>query len=138
MLCPSSWKSESLPSRVEHGKGEAPPRGSVTFAAFGFAGLSFFFENCEVQFSFYRVDSVQEDSEAVSHFVNLARVLAYDFAGVFVVSVAIVDQRVQGDQAFYEQVGEFYEESEFGDAGDQGVEVFADAVLHEFHFFPFH
>jgi len=42
------------------------------------------------------------------------------------------------DEAFDEEVGEFDEESEFGDAGDEAVEVFSDAVLHELDLLPLH
>jgi len=43
-----------------------------------------------------------------------------------------------GTRPFDEQVGEFDEEAELGDAGDQAVEVFAHAVLHELDLLPLH
>src|ERR1700681_4831179 len=54
------------------------------------------------------------------------------------VGVAVVGEGVEWHEALDEEIGKFHEESEFGHADDEAVEVFADAVLHEFYFFPFH
>src|SRR5579863_4879571 len=97
-----------------------------------------FFVHGEVDFLFDRVDAVDQNLQAVADAVGLARMLSDDLAGVLVVGVAVVDERVERDEAFDEEVGEFDEESKFGDAGDKAVEVFSNAVLHELDLLPFH
>ena len=47
-------------------------------------------------------------------------------------------QGVDGDEAFDEEVVELDEEAVFGAGEDGGVEVLADAGLHELDFFPLH
>src|ERR1700720_4040574 len=54
------------------------------------------------------------------------------------VGVAVVGEGVEWHKALDEEIGKFHEESEFGHADDEAVEVFADAALHEFYFLPFH
>ena len=100
--------------------------------------LRFFFEYGELNFLFYRVDAVHEHSNPLTQAVDLSVALADDLARVFVVGVAVVDQRVQRDQSFDKQIGELDKESELGDADDQAVEVFADAILHELDLLPLH
>ncbi len=116
---------------------------SFTFVAFrtlrGFGGLRpGFFQHREVDFLFDGIDPIDDHPQAVADAVDLAGVLSDDLARVFVVGVAVVDERVQRDESFDEKVGEFDEESELGDAGDETVEVFSDAVLHELDLLPFH
>ena len=62
--------------------------------------------------------------------------VADDFVGVFAPGVAVVAQRVDGDQAFDEEVGEFDEEAVFGGVQHQRGKLFADAVLHEADLLP--
>jgi hypothetical protein len=100
--------------------------------------LRFFFEYGELNFLFYRVDAIHEHSYPLTQAVNLSVALADYLAGVFLEGVAVVGQRVQWDQSFDKQIGEFDEESELGHAGDQAVEVFADSFLYELDLFPFH
>ena len=100
--------------------------------------MRFFFEDGELNFLFYRVDAIHEHSYPLTQAVDLSVALADYLAGVFVEGVAVVGQRVQWDQAFDKQIGEFDEESELSHADDQAVEVFADPVLHELDLFPFH
>src|SRR6202140_4917886 len=73
-----------------------------------FVGLILFsliFEDCELDFLFHRIDAVNQYADAVAEAVGVARALADDLSRVFVVSVAVVDQRIQRDQAFDEEVG---------------------------------
>ena len=58
--------------------------------------------------------------------------------GVLAEDVAIVAHGIEGDEAFDEEVSEFDEETVLGGVEDEGMEFFADAVLHEADFFPFH
>ena len=110
----------------------------AALAAFCGLGRLRFFDDRELDFLFDGIDAVDQHSQLLADAEDLARVLADDFARVLVVGVAVVDERVERDQAFDEEVGEFDEEAELGDADDEAVEVFADAVLHELHFLPFH
>ena len=105
----------------------------IAFAllAIGWSGRRGFFYDGEVDLLFDGIDAVDQDSQAVAEAVDFARVLADDFARVLVVGIAVVDEGVERDKPFDEEVGEFDEESEFRDAGDEAVEVFSDAVLHE-------
>ena len=52
--------------------------------------------------------------------------------------VTVVSQGVERHEAFDEEVGQFHEKAELGYADDESIEVFTDALLHEFHFLPFH
>ncbi len=97
-----------------------------------------FFHYSEVDLLFDRIDSVDDHAEAVSDAVDLARVLSDDLARVLVVGVAVVDECVERDEAFDEEVRELDEESKFGHAGDEAVEVFSHTVLHELDLLPFH
>ena len=96
------------------------------------------FPNRELDFLFTGSMRSTKHANSLSKAVSLARVLADDLARVLVVAVIVVGERVERDQAFDEQVGKFDEEAELGDAGDQAVEVFAHAVLHELDLLPFH
>ena len=104
----------------------------------GWSGWRRFFQNCEVDLFFYGIDAVDDHAELLADAVDLARVLSDNLARVFVKRVAVVDQRIERDEALDEEVGELDEESELSDAGDEAVEIFSDAVLHELHFLPFH
>ena len=64
--------------------------------------------------------------------------IADDLVGVFAPGVAVVAQRVDRDQPFDEQVGEFHKEAKLGGIEDEPGEFFAHAILHEADLFPFH
>ena len=100
--------------------------------------MSELLQNGKLNFLFHGIDAVDQHANSLSQAVSFARSLADDLARVLVVCVVVVGERIQRDQAFDEQVGQLDEETKLGDAGDQAVEVFADAVLHELDFFPFH
>src|SRR5215468_9502995 len=89
------------------------------------------FKDGELNFLLDWVDPVYQHAHPVAQTVGLAPALADDFARVFVKRIVVVRECVEGNQAFDEQVRQLDKESEFGDADDEAVEVFADARLHE-------
>src|SRR5258708_7568 len=97
-----------------------------------------FFEKRKLNFLFHRIDPIHDHPHFLSHTESLARALANDLARVLVISVMIVGQSGEGDESFYEHVRELDEGAVFGDANDEAIEIFADTVLHEFCFLPFH
>src|SRR5579863_87049 len=92
----------------------------------------------ELNLLLHRINAVNQYANSLPQAVSFARALANDLLRAFVIHVAVVDQRVQRHQPFYEQIGQFDKESKLGDARDQPVEVVADSILHELHFLPFH
>src|ERR1700687_4651585 len=107
----------------------SPQQSSAPFLPAAFPGsfrLLSLFEQRELDLLLNRIDAVDQHAHTISQAVCFAGVLADDLARGFVESVVVVVERVQRDQAFDEEVGEFDEESEFGDADDEAVEVFSD------------
>src|SRR5207253_7629051 len=115
-----------------------PRLADLIVAAFSVPFLGRLLDQCELNLLFDRIDTVHQHTNSLSHAECLACALANDFASVLVEHVAVVDEGIKRDQALHEHVREFDEEAEFGDANDEAVEVFADAVLHEFRFLPLH
>src|ERR1700761_2385432 len=62
--------------------------------------------------------------------------LADDLAGVFAKGVVVTLKAYDRNQTFDEEAIELDETAVFGDAQDHGIEIFAQATLHEFDFFP--
>ena len=108
----------------------------LLFSPAGWLLLRFFFKHGELDFLFHGIDAVDQDPDAIAQAVSFSRALADNLAGVFVIGGIV--KRIQRDEPFDEKVGEFDKEAEFGNADDESVEIFSDAALHEFHFFPFH
>ena len=77
----------------------------------------------ELNFLLYRIDAVDANAHALSEAKGFARALADDLARVFVVGVAVIRERLQRDEAFDEEVGEFDEEAVFGHADDEAIEI---------------
>ena len=61
---------------------------------------------------------------------------ADDLAGVYAIGIVVVAQRVEGHEAFDEEIVELDEEAVFGRIENHRVEVFSDAITHELDFFP--
>ena len=93
-------------------------------------------DQSKLQLALDAVDAVEDDADTVSKGIGFAGALADDLAGGFVEGVAVVVHGVERDEALDEEVGEFDEDSVLGDADDESVEVFADAVGHELHLLP--
>ena len=85
-----------------------------------------------------RVHFVEKHVHTVADGELATGALADDLAGVLMKHIAITGQRVNGDQAFDEQILQLDEESETGGADDERAEFLAHAVLHEFRFLPLH
>src|SRR5580704_4647293 len=97
-----------------------------------------FFEHRKLNLLLHRIDTVQQNAKFLSQAVDLARTLPNDLSRVLVKGVAVVRQTVQRDQSLNKQIGKLHKESKLGDAGDEAIEVFADAVLHELGFLSLH
>jgi len=114
---------------------QCPRRSSAFPTTFGQA---FFLQQRKLNLLLDGIDAIDENADLVTEAEGAAGVLSDDFARVLVEGVAVVDQGCERDEAFDEEICEFDEEAELGHADDQAVEVFADSVLHEFGFLPFH
>ncbi len=93
-------------------------------------------ENCSL--AFLREDAVENHLHTISCAEAAAPALADDLVRVFAPGVAVVAQRVDGDQALDKKVGELDEEAVFGGVEHQGGKFLADAVLHEANLLPLH
>src|SRR5205814_10513225 len=100
--------------------------------------LRLLFDNCKLNFLFYRIDPINQNPNALPQTICFSGALADDFAGVLVIGVAIVSEAGERHQAFNKEIRQFDEEAEFRDTDDESVEIFANAILHEFDFLPFH
>src|SRR6266851_5625617 len=97
-----------------------------------------FLKNSKLDFLLYRINPVDQHPHPLSHAVDLAAAQANDFARVFVISVAVVAQRVERHQTLHEKIGQFHEESILGHADDQAVEILSHPVRHELDLLPLH
>src|SRR5258708_865580 len=97
-----------------------------------------FIEHRELDFLLHWINAIDKHPDSLPDAVDLARVLADDFARALMVGVTIVGQRIERDQALNEQIAQLDEETELGHAGNEAVEVLAHAVLHELYFLPRH
>ena len=95
-----------------------------------------FVEEGELEAALGAVDAVEEDVDVLAHLEDAAVAGADDGAVGVAEEVAVVLQGGDGDEAFDEEVVELDEEAVLGAGEDDGVEVLADAVLHEFDLFP--
>src|SRR4051812_28498437 len=89
----------------------------------GTAGLGF--DHGELQLALQAVDAVEQDAQPLADGVRLTRALADDLARVLAVSVAVIGERGERHQAFDEQIFQFDEEAELGDANDERWELVA-------------
>ena len=92
----------------------------------------------ELNFSFYRVNTVDQNAYAVSQVIGLARALPDNLSSVFAKRELISCKRRKRHETFDEKVGEFDEEPKFCHADDEPIEFFADTILHELYFLPLH
>ena len=81
-----------------------PRSGGLIAARFFRPFLRTLLEQCELDFLFYRIDSVQDHTNSLPHAECLACALPDDFAGVLVEHVAVVNQGIKRDQSLYEHV----------------------------------
>ncbi len=123
---------------VGFGPGFAQAAGCL--ALWGFAG-----DQRELQAARGAVDAVEQNVHALAELKHLAGVRADDspvgFAEEEVVDGAEGERgrkRLNGDEAFDEELVELDEEAVLGAGEDGRVEVLADAVLHELDLFPLH
>src|SRR5579864_6003509 len=100
--------------------------------------LSFAFRlhDRKLQLPLRRIDAIETHLQSVADGELTPRMRADDLARVLAVGVAIVGKRIDGDQPLDEQVLQLDEQSVLGGADDQGIELIAHAVDHEFHFLP--
>ncbi len=86
----------------------------------------------KLQPSIFPIDAVEQHANAHARTIAPAAICAADFARVLAVAVAVVRQRMERHQALNKQLAELNEEAVLRDRKDDGVEVFADSIFHEF------
>src|SRR5271166_4743552 len=92
----------------------------------------------KLQLPLQRLHAIQHYMNAVSDREHPPRTLSHDLASIFVIHVAVAGQRVDRHQPLDKELLQFHEKAEFRRADNQRVEIFADSLLHEFGFLPFH
>src|SRR5439155_5737624 len=115
-----------LPRRPGFGAGRNPRPRDGTWGTRFFGG-----EEGELEAALLAVDTIEQDVDTLAHPEDAAVAGSYDLAVGVAEDVAVVLQGGDGDQAFDEEVVELDEEAVLGAGEDDGVEVLADAVLHE-------
>ena len=110
--------------------GPASRRWGTRFGGF------FLFEEGELEAALGAVDAIEQDVDVLADFEDSAVAGASDGTVGVAEEVAVVLQGGDGDDAFDEEVVELDEEAVLGAGEDDAGEVLADAVLHEFDFFP--
>ena len=91
-----------------------------------------------MQAALLREDAIENHLHAIAGAEAAPPALANDLVRVFAPRVAVVAQRVDRNQAFDKQVGEFDEEAVLGGVEHQRGKFLANPVLHEAHLFPLH
>src|ERR1700682_3106747 len=84
----------------------------------------------ERQLAFQGIHVVEQNLHGVSDRELAACALAYYLSRIFVEHVAVVGQRVDGNQSFHKKIFQLDKETEARGADDESTEPLTDAILH--------
>src|SRR5258706_1130520 len=97
-----------------------------------------FVHQSEVHLAFFRIDPDHLHGHLVAQPVALFSAPSDEGIMFLVVDVIIVFQVSHADEPFHEEVGDLYEHSEIGDAGNDRMKHIPDVPFHVLHLHDFH